>query len=207
VNFKSLLVGAAILSLASAPASANFVFSGSGTSGTFQGQASEPWELNADGGNPNNWGSPGVGNSVTPYLESQAAFGLDLTFFGVGPIDPASIVIGSAAACVGASSGGTTFCDTPVIGETPWLAFLTGTNSIAFRAQDASRTLDPGEQFFVNVFFTGSTPPTDFRFEGVWLTDFSPTPDAVPLPPALALFATGLAGMGWLARRRRKQAA
>jgi hypothetical protein len=29
----------------------------------------------------------------------------------------------------------------------------------------------------------------------------------VPLPPALALFATGLAGLGWLARRRKKQAA
>jgi hypothetical protein len=30
---------------------------------------------------------------------------------------------------------------------------------------------------------------------------------AVPLPAALPLFATGLAGLGWLARRRRKQAA
>ena len=30
---------------------------------------------------------------------------------------------------------------------------------------------------------------------------------ATPLPAALPLFATGLAGLGWLARRRRKQAA
>jgi uncharacterized protein (TIGR03382 family) len=30
---------------------------------------------------------------------------------------------------------------------------------------------------------------------------------AVPIPPAMALFATGLAGLGWLARRRKKQAA
>jgi hypothetical protein len=28
-----------------------------------------------------------------------------------------------------------------------------------------------------------------------------------PLPAALPLFATGLAGLGWLARRRKKQAA
>jgi hypothetical protein len=31
--------------------------------------------------------------------------------------------------------------------------------------------------------------------------------NAVPIPGALPLFATGLAGLGWLARRRRKQAA
>jgi hypothetical protein len=30
---------------------------------------------------------------------------------------------------------------------------------------------------------------------------------ATPLPAALPLFATGLAGLGWLARRRRKQVA
>jgi hypothetical protein len=30
---------------------------------------------------------------------------------------------------------------------------------------------------------------------------------AVPVPAALPLFATGLAGLGWLARRRKKQTA
>jgi hypothetical protein len=33
------------------------------------------------------------------------------------------------------------------------------------------------------------------------------SPLATPLPAALPLFASGLAGLGWLARRRRKQAA
>jgi hypothetical protein len=204
-----LFVGAAIIGLAgalSSPASADFVFSGSGSSGNFVGQATEPWVLNADGGNPNNWGSPGVGQGVTPYLEGVAAFGLDLTFFGVGPIDPARIVIGNSSACLGGTSGGTTFCDSPVIGGEPWLAFLTGTNSIAFRAQDASHTLDPNELYFVNVFFTDSTTPTNFSFSGVWLTEFAPTPN-VPVPAALPLFATGLAAIGLLARRRKKQAA
>jgi hypothetical protein len=32
-------------------------------------------------------------------------------------------------------------------------------------------------------------------------------PSEVPIPPAAALFATGLAGFGWLARRRKKQVA
>jgi len=188
------------------PASADFAFTGSGSSGNFVGQATEPWVLNADGGNPNNWGSPGVGLGTTPYLEGVAAFGLDLTFFGVGPIDPARIVIGNTSACLGGTSGGTTFCDSPVIGGEPWLAFLTGTNSIAFRAQDASHTLDPNETYFVNVFFTDSTPPTNFSFSGVWLTEFSPTPE-VPVPAALPLFAGGLVVIGLLTRRRKKQAA
>jgi hypothetical protein len=202
--FLTAVVGLAV-GLAT-PASADFVFTGSGSSGTFVGQASEPWELNADGGNPNNWGSPGVGNSTTPYLEGVAAFGLDLTFFGVGPIDPASIIIGNGANCIGASSGGTTFCNEPFGAEGIWNAFLTGPNSIAFRAQNVGQILDPGELFFVNVFFTDSTPPTNFSFNGVWITEFSPTPN-VPVPAALPLFATGLAAIGLLARRRKKQAA
>jgi hypothetical protein len=35
----------------------------------------------------------------------------------------------------------------------------------------------------------------------------APPPPGVPVPPAAALFVTGLAGLGWLARGRRKQAA
>ena len=79
-------------------------------------------------------------------------------------------------------------------------------NSISFRAQDVGQVLDPLETFFVNVFFLPSTSgPTDFRFEGAWLTEFSPNP--TPLPAALPLFATGLGALGLLGWRRKKKAA
>ena len=85
-----------------------------------------------------------------------------------------------------------------------WLAFLTGTNSISFRAQDVGQILNPGEVYFVNVFFTGGETPREFSFTGVWLTDFAPSP--TPLPGALALFATGLGAMGLVTWRRKRKA-
>lgn len=200
------LLFASVIGLASAvtPASANFVFSGSGTSGNFTGQAGEPWSLNFSGP-PDNWGSPGVGAGTTPYLEGVSAFGMDVTFFGVSPIDPAQIIVGNGAACVGAGGGGTTFCNAPFGTAGIWQAFQTGPDSISFRAQDVSQILDPNELFFVNVFFLPSTAaPTDFRFEGAWLTEFSPNP--TPLPAALPLFATGLGALGLLGWRRKKKA-
>ena len=56
----------------------------------------------------------------------------------------------------------------------------------------------------------GTDPGTDIA-DGVHLADGSLYVSAVttttPLPAALPLFASGLAGLGWLARRRRKHAA
>ena len=40
----------------------------------------------------------------------------------------------------------------------------------------------------------------------VLLTNFDATLNAVPLPPAVALFGAGLAGIGWITRRRKQKA-
>lgn len=196
--------GALVLGLSGAiatPASADYIFSGSGPSGTFTGQAAEPWILNNT--TPfDNWGSPGVGAGITPYLEADSAFGLDLTFFGVSPIDPASIALGNVSSCVGSGGGGTTFCGAPFNSTGFWQAFLTGPNSISFRAQNVSQILDQGENYFVNVFFSQSTQPRDFSFQGKWLTEFAPNP--TPLPGILPLIATAL-GLLQLSLWRKKR--
>ncbi len=205
MNLKTYLsVGAAVVGLTgvlSAPASANFMFSGSGASGNFVGEASEPWIFNAD--IPfDNWGSPGVGAGTTPYLEAEAAYGMDITFFGVGPIDRESIEVGNSSNCIGASGGGTTFCNEPFGADGIWQAFLTGPNSISFRAQNEGQILETGEFYFVNVLFSEEgADPDGFSFEGVWLTEFDPNP--APVPGILPLFATGLGIMGLVARRRK----
>ncbi len=207
MNGKALLsAGAVVIGLSGAlasPANADYMFSGSGTSGNFVGDAAEPWSLNFIA--PfDNWGSPGVGAGLTSYLEADSAFGLDLVFSGVGAIDPASITIGNSSACVGSGGGGTTFCGEPFDSTGFWEAFLTGPDSISFRAQNVSQILDQGEDYFVNVFFTGSTSPTDFSFEGKWITDFSPDPTPTPVPGILPLIAAGL-GLLQLSLWRRKR--
>jgi len=64
-----------------------------------------------------------------------------------------------------------------------------------------------GSALFSYFFWDGSKfSDIDFYWRGSY--DLSVAdPAAVPLPSAMALFATGLAGLGWFARRRRKQAA
>ena len=200
---RSLLAGVAVLSLASgtiSTARANLFFTGSGSSGNFTGQASEPFTFNNEASPPpttSNWGSPGVGAGETPYLESPTTFGFEITFTGGGTVDAPSIAIGNAAACVGAEFGGTTFCTNT---NDIWQAFLVGPDTIEFLAQNPTFDLVTGQDFFVNVFFDGATPT---KFSGAWLTEFSPTP--TPLPAALPLFATGLGAMGLLGWRRKRK--
>jgi hypothetical protein len=181
---------------------ANYTFSGSGTSGNFTGQAGEPFSVNFDGGTlMPDWGSPGVSAGVTPYLESSPAFGLILTFAGGGPINANQIAIGNGAACGGTTVGGTTFCTLSSTVNDIWDAFLVGTNTIEFLAQDSSFYLTHGQNYFVNIFFDREAPTS---FTGTWLTEFSPNPTTVPEPATLSLIGLGIAGIA-VSRRRRKQ--
>lgn len=106
------------------PAQADYLFSGSGPSGALVAP-SETWVFSADQGS--DWGSPGVGLGVVAYGETLSAFGMTLTFTGdgrIGTINSASVGIGNGSACVGGSTGGTTFC---TISPTDiWLATITG---------------------------------------------------------------------------------
>jgi len=179
-------------------ANADITFSGSGPSGVLSAP-SETWVFNADGGAPvtgylNNWGSPGVGFGEVVSGETVPVFGMKITFSGGGTIDAPSIAIGNGAGCAGTTTGGTTFCtDSPT---DIWLATQTGADSIEFTAQNPTYYLNPGQLYFVNIFFDGATPTS---FTGEWLTEYSPTPE----PSSLMLLGSGaLALLGGLRRRK-----
>jgi PEP-CTERM motif len=169
-------------------ARADIAFSGSGSSGTLSAP-SELWTWNYDGGAAvtgylNNWGSPGVGAGVVASGETVPVYGMEVTFSGGGAIDPASILIGNGADCVGSTGGGTTFC---TIGSPNdiWMASLSGPDTIDFLAQSPTFFLQPGQDYFVNVFFDGATPTS---FTGRWFTQYTPT---VPEPGTLSLLLAG----------------
>lgn len=209
-NFKVKMgfLAAAVLGIsalvATPAARADIIFSGTGTSGSLDG-ATETWKINADGGAAatgylDNWGSPGVGKGTVAYSAPDSAYGMIVTFSGGGHINAKSIATGNGANCAGSTAGGTTFC---MIGSPDdiWEAFLTGTDTIEFRAQSATFFLQQNQKYFVNVFFDGAAPTS---FSGRWLTRFSPNP--VPEPASIAMFGAGLLGLGlMLTLRRRKQ--
>lgn len=202
-NLHLALCGIVCAGVLAGTAVADSTFSGSGSSGTLA-SSTETWQFNADGGAAktgylNNWGSPGVGESVAAYGESSPAYGLMLTFSGGGAINAASISLGTAAGCTGNTSGDTTFCS--VSPTTIWQAFQTGPDTIDFLAQSPSFDLTQGQYYFVNVFFNGATPTS---FTGAWLTNFTPTPpSSTPEPSSILLLATGLLGLAALARSAR----
>jgi hypothetical protein len=190
------------LVLFAAPAWADIPFSGSGTSGTFSSAGAEPFTYNVDnsagagystftttfGSNPAlNWGSPGVASGTTSYGEVLPAYGLELSFdTGTTIINPATL--NQAGSCPTGSYTGTVFCDITA-GDVAWPGTLIGSGTIEFLSP--SGTLNPGDTYFTNVFFSSEASTS---FSGSWLT--------VPEPGSLSLFTMGFLGLGLIRFRK-----
>ncbi len=189
---RKLCLVLCLVGLGCLTAYADIPFSGSGLSGTIAPSAL-PFTYDADGGVlEGDWGVPGVGFGTLTWTDPRTIHDFEITF-DLPPgtiIDPAQVVIGSGAGCVGSTGGGTTFCTSPF--TTPWTPTLVGTNEIEFVAPPGG-DLVTGDSFFVNIFFAGADP-SGVAFSGAWTQ--------TPEPSSLLLLGSGIVGFAGLLRRK-----
>src|SRR5271165_1471797 len=159
-----------------------FSFAGGAATGTIA--PGQPFSYDHDGGTlEGDWGSPGVG-AGTLVWSGPTIYDFEITF-ALQPgtsIDPAQILVGNGAGCVGSTGGGTTFCASPF--TPPWKADLVAPNSIAFYAPPGEPMAN-GDSYFVNIFFSGPDP-NGASFTGTWTT---------PEPSSLLLLSSGVVGL------------
>ena len=189
------------LCLCAVTARADFIvipFSGSGTSGTIA--PGEPWAINAFG--TMSWGSPGVGLGILAWPgppTPQDITDFTITFRGLPAgvtIDPASLAT-AAQDCAGGPGGGTVFCSETPAAIYQWIPSLSPDHDTITWEAPAGGALFGGDDYFVNIFFTGAVPGVTFT--GAWT---SPVPVPEPGPGLLLLLGTA-AGLCAAALRRR----
>ncbi|HEY6293011.1 MAG TPA: PEP-CTERM sorting domain-containing protein [Terriglobia bacterium] len=187
------------LSIAITSYAGTIAFRGSGTTGTLA--PGESWAVGIDGGS--DWGSPGVGVGVIPWNGTVDAIGFVIQFFGLPSGDVISTKYGTN--CNGGSGGGTVFCNSPYSG--PWKPDLLSPTSIAF-LNGTDDPMTPGDDFFVNIFFTGGATVTHVTFAGGWYTSGTALPVVLeqpaptPEPASVLLLTGGLLGLAGTLRRR-----
>jgi len=186
---KRLVLAAAVVAGFGTSANAlNLTWTGSGVIGS--DPLGHPWTLRSDSGT-NFWGIPGIGLGVVPFCPAcpptDWVTDFHITFHDL----PQGVeIIENGPETVGGFTLATRFNNDSQ--SVLWPRMIMG-NTVWFVASSNADRLDPGENFFVNVAFSGPVSAVNFTAE--WTMD-------VPEPATLAIFGLGLAAIGAMRRRR-----
>jgi hypothetical protein len=152
-------------------------------------------------GTPAAWGMPGLGfgelsfNPLNGTGTGTSTSATGFTFTVTAGL--AGQIVDLSADLSGTALFPTIFVVPVVFNDVVWTPTLSPDGlSVSFTAP-AGETLDPGEQFFVNVVFNAE-PDMNFAWTATWT---GPDTAAVPAPAGLALFGAGLLGLAALRRR------
>ena len=148
------------------------------------------------------WGEPGLGSGVLAFNTGGVnnSFGTYANRFSFIFLEGVSGAIDQTPASgIGGNESTTRFVD--VTTGTLWLTQFVGNNKVVFTAPTGSR-INEGDQFFVNVVFTGPVDTDKFSFAGLW-TDAAA---GVPEPATWAMMLAGFGLIGATTRRQRRVA-
>jgi len=200
ITFKKLaLFAATALAFAASPAIADVPFGGTqfGTD-----PLGHTWSTGASEDNLA-WGEPGLGlgtlifNPAGAFIEglSKSATELDFTFLhgspGIDNVNPTPPLDGLTL-------------DTRMVDVTQGFYFIPTVSLLNHKIEfvaPGSMTINPGDEFFVNIHFDAPLDTSTFSFAGDWI--YAPVPE----PETYAMLLAGLGLMGFVARRRRRNSA
>jgi hypothetical protein len=183
------IVLAMVFMVFTASAKADVSFVGIGATGA--DVYGNPWSWNNNGpGGASAWGIPGL-LSGTLTWKGPATSDFDIVFGTKETLMPAIDLTPTPGNSPGGSYLTTRFSN--VSAGALWNMVSVSPTEVQFFAPNAAAALVAGDTFFVNIVLTGPIDPTKVGF----VATYSP----VPLPPALLLFAPGVAGLAAIRKR------
>jgi hypothetical protein len=183
------IVLAMVIMVFTASAKADVSFVGIGATGADVYGNTWSWNNNGPGG-ASAWGIPGL-LSGTLTWKGPATSDFDIVFGTKETLMPAIDLTPTPGNSPGGSYLTTRFSN--VSAGALWNMVSVSPTEVQFFAPNAAAALVAGDTFFVNIVLTGPIDPTKVGF----VATYSP----VPLPPALLLFAPGVAGLAAIRKR------
>jgi hypothetical protein len=196
--FTKAFAASAVFAVAmTAAGAANAVVSPFGGAATGTDPLGHSWSADNAGGAPA-WGEPGLSKGTLTFNVGGVSSG-----FGTYANRFSFIFLEGVSGSV-VQSATNDYYDTRFEDVTTgqfWIKSYVGNDKVVFTAPVGSR-ISQGDEFFVNVIFSGPVDTNKFSFAGLW-TDAA---GGVPEPTTWAMMLAGFGLIGATARRQRRVA-